>query len=734
MSSPFKNPYHGVKARQNPFEDHRSTSCNDVLRSAKRVAVRTGASVYTFSRGPGLKMAANFAATVMWHVRRNLTKRRLLSFPHLIVLIWLFVLLRGERWLFHWKVEQCKWNKWENWPKDAKPHHLVFVADPQLIDPKSYPGRPWPLNDLTMLVTDNYLRRSYNELQGQLHPDSLFFLGDLFDGGREWKTASGDFNEASWARAYPKNEREHAKVWKKKYGEDFWLQEYQRFSDIFFKPYHDEGVSHVNHGPLKMGRKLVASLPGNHDLGFGSMVKVPVRDRFSAFFGEPNRVDVVGNHTIVSVDTVSLSAGTSEQARTENLEHIYGPADQFLKEVKAFKRKAVLDQLRFLRGDNVESQLPHSAIDASKLTAADFAVEEDKSEVADFPTILLTHVPLYREPGTPCGPMREHWPPSKPLPTDAVGRVVDHRNAISVTAGYQYQNVLSEDDSVKLINSIGNVKRVFSGDDHDYCELTHSAAKNSAVEITVKSISMAMGVPTPGFVMVSMWNPVDDAGRSLRPGEPTMQTHLCLLPNAFRTYVGYIFFVVVSLSLIGIRAFLVSFLGLPAFAHSLNPSSGGPPGSSFSSSYLPLHKEKRDDDDPHLNSSSSSNTHPKRLSSLSASRTRNPVSSADYVARDPASSSSSASSSASWKSKRKNPKGGVGSSRWGWGGTGGHKQLRIHINNDFYDSGKSRSIWRAASGRRRTVEPKVVLREFGAMSWRVGWMAVLLWAYLNHRG
>ena len=72
-------------------------------------------------------------------------------------------------------------------PKDAKPHHLVFVADPQLIDPHSYPGRPWPLNPLTVLITDNYLKRGYGAMQHRLHPDSVFFLGDLFDGGREWK-------------------------------------------------------------------------------------------------------------------------------------------------------------------------------------------------------------------------------------------------------------------------------------------------------------------------------------------------------------------------------------------------------------------------------------------------------------------------------------------------------------------------------------------------------------------
>lgn len=604
------------------------------------------------------------------------------------------------------------------------------------------------------MVTDNYVRRSYNELQGQLRPDSLFFLGDLFDGGREWKTASGDFSDAKWARPYPKNEREHAKVWKEKYGEDYWLQEYQRFSDIFFKPYHDSGVSHLSHGGAgtgpQPGRKLVAGLPGNHDLGFGSMIKVPVRDRFSAFFGESNRVDVVGNHTIVSVDTVSLSAGTSQQAATENLEHIYGPAAQFLKDVKGLKEKAVRNELRFLRGDKVEAQMKHAVVDADKLTLEDLVDGDDdasRPQVADFPTVLLTHVPLYRDPGTPCGPQREHWPPSKPPPTDAVGRVVDHRNAISVTAGYQYQNVLTEEDSVQLIESVGNVQRVFSGDDHDYCELTHSAAKNGAVEITVKSISMAMGVPTPGFVMVSMWNPVDETGRSLGPaGEPTMQTHLCLLPNQFRTYVGYVFCCLVSLSLIGIRAFFVSFLELPAFAHSLNPTAPGAGGPGFAShsssgaaSYLPLYKtkEKSDDDDPHHQSNHrNGNGYPSRVSSLTASRPR--TNSHAAASSLPSTTTTTSGTSSSWKSKRKGAgqpnHSAASSTRWGWGGTGGPKQLRIRIDDDFYDGGKSRSLWRAASGRRRTIEPKVVLVEFAAMAWRVGWVAVLLWVVLNRRG
>lgn len=109
------NPYHGIKARRNPFDDGGPPSCADGLRSVQRIASGAATSLFAFSRGPGAKMAINFVSRVAWHLRRNLTRRRLLSFPHFVLLLWVFVLLRGERWIFHWKVEQCKWNKWENW-------------------------------------------------------------------------------------------------------------------------------------------------------------------------------------------------------------------------------------------------------------------------------------------------------------------------------------------------------------------------------------------------------------------------------------------------------------------------------------------------------------------------------------------------------------------------------------------------------------------------------------------
>ncbi|KAF3357497.1 Oxoglutarate dehydrogenase [Verticillium dahliae VDG1] len=566
----------------------------------------------------------------------NLTARRLLSFPHLLVGFFVLLMLWGEYWVFDSRVASCKWDKWEKWPAGATPHHLVFVADPQLIDPHSYPDRPWLLSELTVLITDNYLRKGYRQLRTQLQPDSVFFLGDLFDGGREWKTAVGDFSDPS---------------------------------DMFIKDWNTGGEQP---GPWQRGRKLVAGLPGNHDLGFGDEIKIPVRDRFSAFFGDGNRVDVIGNHTIVSVDTVSLSADSSDALTRADLKSIYEPANIFLQDVQSLKQKAVEKELRFWRGEVAEVALKHEVEDVSRPNLDNVPRLNPDQANGDFPTILLSHVPLYRDPGTPCGPLREHWPPL-PKPAGQTEPVKpDHRNAISVSRGYQYQNVLSEEDSVKLVKSIGNVVHAFSGDDHDYCEVVHSDSKNNVREITVKSLNMAMGVPTPGFVMVSLFNPVDDHGKPL-PGSPqqTLQTHLCHLPNQISTFIRYAVFGVVCLAAIVVRALLMPVLGFTPFtlAADQGPGAGG---------LLPTYKDKVEDD--------------------------------GYYAHH--NSTTAASGSSQFRSSR------------------------LRSSDDLYDSGKSRSLgssWRAASARPRT-SLGLMGREVLACAWRVAWMVLLFWAYLARKG
>ncbi|KAI9648010.1 hypothetical protein NHQ30_002638 [Ciborinia camelliae] len=535
-------------------------------------------------------------------------------------------------------------------PPNTTPHHLIFLADPQLTDPHSYPDRPWPLSTFTVWHTDNYMKRSYVQLSKQLHPDTIFFLGDLFDGGREWKTAQGNTEDPAWAKGHrPPKEQKHVESWGKRYGEDFWLKEYGRFSRIFSDNWNLGGSEA---GVGQRGRKLIASLPGNHDLGFGAQIKVPIRDRFEVYFGDVNRVDVIANHTFVSVDAVSLSAGGSDRPVSETAP-ITKPVEEFLNNVQIIKRKAVARELDYQAGKERVLQYSHSVQDVELADYAHLPTLDPGPNGPEFPTILLTHVPLYRNPGTPCGPLREHWPPTPPPKGQTQPVNPDPRNAISISRGYQYQNVLSDDDSRKLISKIGNVVSVFSGDDHDYCEVVHPADKNHAREITVKSMNWAMGIRKPGFLMLSLWNPVGADGNPLhamRTGHGaadthaasiTMESHLCLLPDQIAILINYGILVGISLALLLIRALLVPFTHLVPFAPALEPASSasgsfgsGPGSSDVESSLLPMNikdlkdlkkgGEEEEGDDHlryHLRHSSTSSTSSPSMNHLAATRT-----------------------------------------------------------------------------------------------------------------
>ncbi|KAI0107860.1 hypothetical protein GGR51DRAFT_515293 [Nemania sp. FL0031] len=713
MARPPYRTYGSATYAPSSSHDPSASIWDEIMAGVRSMVQRA----WTYGNGRGRRTAWALAVKGGHQLRRNMVRRRLLSFPHLLVALWILVLFWGERWTFASKVNRCDWDHWEDWPPGATPHRLVFVADPQLIDPHSYPGRPWPLNPLTMRITDNYMRRSYIQVQKILHPDTVMFLGDLFDGGREWKTAHGNFDDPEWAKGHrPADEAKHVKQWNKKYGEKYWLKEYARFGRIFLDNWIWGGTIPA---PFQRGRKLISSLPGNHDLGFGAEVKLPVRHRFSAYFGETNRVDVIGNHTFVSVDSVSLSADTSKIKDQVDLRNIYQPVNDFLDEVKVTKRRAVEKELRFWRGEVEEVTQEHRVEELESADFSDLPTIDPGENASDLPTILLTHVPLYRDPGTPCGPMREHWPPIKPAKGQTGPVIPDHRNAISVSSGYQYQNVLSDEDSIKLIKSIGNVIHVFSGDDHDYCEVVHSAQKENVREITVKSFSMAMGVPTPGFQMVSLYNPVDSSGKppSSSSGR-TLQTHLCLLPNQLSMFVTYAILGVLSVLALIARAFLVPALKLQPFA--LEPLHAAP------SAVLPVFKAKDDaddDDSERERNSMSSATAASNLPSarFASSRTKT----------QPLSEGRNGSMASPYVSGKDKGKGKTGPGKWGWAQSRGP---RIQIRRDTYYDGKSRGDpWRpAAAGHRPML--KVVLEEIWTSCWRVVWMVLLVYGWLAWLG
>jgi ethanolamine phosphate phosphodiesterase len=420
----------------------------------------------------------------------------------------------------------------------------VLIADPQLVDPHTYPGRPWPLSSLTIAYTDLYLRRSYTYLQQYLQPDTLFFLGDLFDGGREWGTWHSSSPEVQFQR----------------YGNKYWMKEYTRFQRIYI----DSWLNNPHGSPAEpRGRKIIASLPGNHDLGFASGIQIPVKDRFEAYFGKGNRIDIIGNHSFISVDTVSLSAmdqadpntggsgigdGTSSSAANRD---IWGSTEEFLAGVRQARNRASKREFRTLAGLPEQSYgddgLVGFAPNITDLTKVRKPVELSdpllRNAEKSFPSILLTHVPLYRAPDTDCGAQREG------------------RKSILVQGGYQYQNVLTPLISRDIISKLGveDVTQIYSGDDHDYCEIEHGEFTGRIKEITVKSMSLAMGVRKPGFLAVSLHNPVD-IQPTANTGEQqtgvkrdTIQNHLCLLPDQLAIFKRYGIFLLLTLLVLAVR-------------------------------------------------------------------------------------------------------------------------------------------------------------------------------------
>lgn len=346
-------------------------------------------------------------------------------------LFWIILISYYETSYVKNTINRCQWNKWEKWSSSSQPHRVALYADPQIMDAHSYPDRPRIVNYITRAIVDHYHIRNWKYIQYYLDPNTNFFLGDLFDGGRRWD-------------------------------DEYWINEYKRFHSIF---------------PKKPNRKTVFSLPGNHDIGFGDTVIESSFKRFSTFFGETSSTHNIGNHTFVLLDTIALSDTTNE--------NISSIPKEFLNQYAAMKEHP-------------------------------------------FPRILLTHVPLWRDPEQqPCGPRRE----SKKL--------------FPIMRGEQYQTVIENSISQKIL-SIISPKYVFSGDDHDYCHIKHSYQHNgeshTADEITVKSCAMNMGINKPAIQLLSLLNDGTTTD--------TIQTEICYLPNAFLPLFVYGFFAVVNLILV----------------------------------------------------------------------------------------------------------------------------------------------------------------------------------------
>lgn len=109
-------------------------------------------------------------------------------------LIWVFTILFYEYVVFIESVRRCTWPDNPLFPslpesagipetRSSSPHHVLLVADPQLVDRSTYPGRFALASYLTKLVTDLNIRKNWL-VAIRKQPDTIVFLGDVMDGGR----------------------------------------------------------------------------------------------------------------------------------------------------------------------------------------------------------------------------------------------------------------------------------------------------------------------------------------------------------------------------------------------------------------------------------------------------------------------------------------------------------------------------------------------------------------------
>lgn len=375
---------------------------------------------------------------------------RLRSITHVMVLIvacWTVLFAYHERYLPYRAAARCRWPQINaaaadhQVVDDQNPDqvasneviNVMLVADPQLIDNHTYPGRNSVLLKVSEHTADVYLKKNYHAMVRALRPDYVFFLGDYLDNGR----LSSD---------------------------SYFRGQLRRFNRIFKR------------AGYKKGKRWMVNTAGNHDIGWADGVKVPARQRFEKHFGRANKVKVINNVEFVALDTISLSAME---------EPIYGQAREF------------------------------------------YDTHFGASIVKTKPRVLLSHVPLFRDTAKlTCGPLRES-------------------SVFHTSKGYQYQLVLSPELSADLLARV-QPDLIFSGDDHDYCDVAHPGPDgHSFREITVKSISMAMGIRYPAIQVLSFANGGNDNDYTLH-NPFRYDTHLCYLPTPYINIACYVVAAVVS--------------------------------------------------------------------------------------------------------------------------------------------------------------------------------------------
>ncbi|KAG0034816.1 hypothetical protein BGZ81_002908 [Podila clonocystis] len=477
-----------------------------------------------------------------FHRRNGLQCKSSLGRIRVIRLAWCIAVILGEQVSFWGMVYRCSWPENASWDKSdstlKERYRIAIVSDPQLTDWYSYQQTGLALW-LTEFYTDLFMRRSFRRLHNQLQPDAVLFLGDLMDGARDTMD--------------PKL--------------------FARNQDRFMETVFDTRNTAWNELPIMIdneGSEQEEVVDDEDrlcgDLGEGEACMKSQgkeqKDQENDMKATDDDISITGQFKQVTKAPLYSSERRAIRTSGKSLRlyvagnHDYGFGDTLV-------RKAMVRYKHEFGSVNYEVHVGNHTLIVLDTLALSSSIPSIREESQEFlskigregplaPRILFTHVPLHRPETTYCGDARE----AKQLILDSYGD--------------QYQNMVNASLSREILRKI-QPDMIFSGDDHDWCEITHSAYGAITPEVTVPTFSFAQGIRQPGFVMLSLYNPEElvrnrelvlpTPGRGYPPptwtggvktikGNSTFDYEACMLPNQLSIYNGYIVLLAVTLGCI----------------------------------------------------------------------------------------------------------------------------------------------------------------------------------------
>ncbi|KAF9325914.1 hypothetical protein BG006_010620 [Podila minutissima] len=430
-------------------------------------------------------------------------------------------------------VHRCSWPENASWDKSdsafKERYRIAIVSDPQLTDWYSYKQTGIALW-LTEFYTDLFMRRSFRRLHNQLQPDAVLFLGDLMDGARDtmdpklfaknrdrFMETVFDSKNTAWNElpvVMDKDGSEQEEV----VNDDSWLC-------------GDLGAQRVT--SMKSQGKEQKHLENDTTTTYDDICITGQFKQVTRIPADSNRRQAI------------RAAGKSLRLYVAG-NHDYGFGDTLV-------REAMVRYKREFGSVNYEVHVGNHTLVVLDTLALSSSIPSIREESQEFlskigregplaPRILFTHVPLHRPETTYCGDVRE----AKQLILDSYGE--------------QYQNMVNASLSREILRKI-QPDMIFSGDDHDWCEIAHSAYGAITPEVTVPTFSFAQGIRQPGFVMLSLYNPEElvrnrelvlptpgqgfpppswTGGVKMIKDSSTFAYEACMLPNQLSIYNGYI--------------------------------------------------------------------------------------------------------------------------------------------------------------------------------------------------